>query len=143
MGRRNLLVLSVLALPAALTLAGCSDRRQDVELVRSGCLPAHPNVPVGEAIDRILSNPRWEAVTDQHGNRCVTVRGEALYRDKKSRVLIRFLVNRREGTFKDVALEVDGVRQSPLDRSMFLDRLFKRPGDDAVPGEHAPGETPG
>ena len=97
----------------------------NVTFVKTGHLPAHPSITIGEATDAFMGNPRWESGTAPDGTEFVNVRGEIRYMDKPVEAALQFEVNRRLGTFEVRALEFNGVPQNRFVQIGFLEKMYE------------------
>lgn len=116
-----------IALLACLVVGGVLGMFGDesnVSLVKKGHLEAYPDVPIGEAVDKFLADPQWEAVEDRNGREYVTVRGGAEFRGRPVEVALQFRVNPDSGRFKVHALEIDGRPQNQLVTIGLLSKIF-------------------
>jgi len=96
----------------------------DVTMVKTGHLSAHPNIPVGKAIDHFMSGTRWEAVTGENGKNYVNVRGRVTFMDKSVEAALQFLVDHKDEAFEANAFEMNGVPQNAFMMAAFIEKMF-------------------
>jgi len=82
-----------------------------VQIVRHGHLIDYESMPLGEAYERFLENPKWQHIKDEYGRDYVTITGHRTHMGEISYIRVIYEVYPNRKSFKFYALEFDGQRQ--------------------------------
>ena len=95
------------------------------DIVRNSKLGGYPGATIGEALDKLLSNAKWESIAGDDGNGYVNIKGGVLYLEKEVDVAIQFKINSGEDELEINAFELNGVPQSFYILWELLERSYE------------------
>ena len=135
------LFLKRISISVFLVIFSCEDD-PSINLVKNGTFNAYPNQLIGEAVEKVMSNPKWESGIgiegETKGKTLVNLTGGVTYYDKPVEILWQFVVDESNLSFESYAIEMNGIPQGDDILYQLLDLLFV---DDATSGEVAKNNT--
>tara|TARA_X000001036_G_C20520875_1_gene742068 strand:+ start:37 stop:666 length:630 start_codon:yes stop_codon:yes gene_type:complete len=135
------LFLKRISILVFLVIFSCEDD-PSINLVKNGTFNAYPNQLIGEAVEKVMSNPKWESGIgiegETKGKTLVNLTGGVTYYDKPVEILWQFVVDESNLSFESYAIEMNGIPQGDDILYQLLDLLFV---DDATSGEVAKNNT--
>ena len=113
-----------------LIMFGCGGGATDpsINLVKNGTFNAYPNQPIGDAVNKVMSNPKWESGIgidgDTKGKTLVNLTGGVTYFEKPVEILWQFVVDETDQSFESYAIEMNGIPQGEDILYQLINLLF-------------------
>ena len=82
--------------------------------VRTGCPVLYPNISYGDAFTEFFDDPTWKYFKADTGEDVVEFTGYCMYREKKVKARLQFILNEKDNTFTQGALSFNDVPQTSI-----------------------------
>ena len=92
--------------------------------VRTGCPVLYPNISYGDAFTEFFDDPTWKYFKADTGEDVVEFTGYCMYREKKVKARLQFILNEKDNTFTQGALSFNDVPQTSIITSVMICKAF-------------------
>lgn len=101
-----------------------------IQLVKSGSFKNCPFKTVEQMADDFFGSPKWSSGVGVDGPTkgltLVNLKGTTTLHGKKAEVVLQFIVNEANGSFKPHALEANGIPQPPIMMTGLLNNMCEK-----------------